>query len=169
MKKHKGIWAAAIFYAAVLIIKYAVGGVLKLYGLEYRMWTDTMLSVIIWLLPALLPGIILISYTIRLGRSDDNRKRHKVFVCISIIYCFAASIVLMAGGVYGIAGLNDEEMMPDGNLCIAVPVFQDQTEYDYAEAESVFIRRPFKWDDEKKAESLGKIYDTRFTIDKIFS
>lgn len=150
-----------VFYVAATITYHACLSIAKNNGFDLRLWVEMVHRIILWGIPAIFIGYLLLILFLRF------RSRHEKFKWL--LNLLMALCVLAAAGIVclwfliSMITVPSEEKMPDGNLVIGVPDGME-TIWHYAEPVGIIFRKDFEFDDEKLAESLSKIYALHFTV-----
>lgn len=165
MKKAKRItiWAVVVAYF-IIIIGYCLGkAVAGNAGLEYRFWVEALFRIIVWFVPALFIGVLLLLGCIRKWKKKSGYRW--VLTAVLILYSLAAAYLSLWYFLFNIFSLATDEKMPDGNLVVTVPYGMESDHY-YAEPMGLFLRRRLTLRDEQLAESISRIYNVDFQARK---
>lgn len=163
MKKRHFYLISIVFYLAVAAVYFAGKVALKEQGLEYRFWADTLARVILWCVPFVLLGVLIWhirGYLLARGKSAAGG----VLLGIFILFIIGGTLASAWEAFVFVFRMERETRMPDGNLVVSKPSEYDglRSESYYAEPVRGVARRRFFWDEERYADSLSRIYDTRF-------
>lgn len=152
-----------LVYAATILVYFLGGAVAGNAGLEYRFWAEVLFRIIVWFVPALLFGVMILLACIKQWKKKSGG-RWACIIALLIYGCVAAYLSFLYI-LFGVFTMTTDEKMADGNLVVAVP---EGMEYDhhYAEPVGIFFRRDISFNEERLAESLSIIYDVDFQVQK---
>lgn len=163
MKKRHFYLITIVFYLAIAAVYFAGEILLKEQGLEYRLWVDIAARLILWCVPFVLLGVLIWhirGYLLARGKNAAGG----VLLGIFILFIIGSTLASVWEAFVFVFRMESETRMPDGNLVVSKPLEYDSLRSDSYYAEPVWgvARRRFFWDEERYADSLSRIYDTRF-------
>ncbi len=165
MKKAPKIICLSVFIIyMVILIGYFLGkSGIQNTGLEYRFWVEAIFRIMVWFVPALFVGILLLLGCIRQWKRKSGSRW--VLAIALIVYGLVAAFLSFWYILFNVFTMTTDEVMPDGNLIVAVPEGMEYYHH-YAEPVGLFFRRDITFDDERFADSLSKIYGVSFRAEK---
>lgn len=155
----KIILSVIIVYVAVLIVYFLGKAAIQNTGLEYRFWVEIVFRIVVWFVPALFIGVLLLLGCIKLWKRKSGSRW--VLTIALTAYCLAAAYLSFWYVLFHAFTMTSDEKMPDGNLVVAEP-YGLESYHHYAEPVGVFFRQNIMFDDERFADSLSKMYDVDF-------
>ena len=161
MNKTKQIVIGTTLVAYItVIIAYIIGKAVSANtGLEYRFWVETLFRIIVWFVPVLLIGVMILLACIKQWKRKSGGRW--AWLVALLIYGCAAAYLSFLYILFGAFTMTTDEKMADGNLVVTVPEGLECTYY-YAEPVGIFFRREITFDEERLAESLSNIYGVDF-------
>lgn len=149
-----------VLYVLICIAYFPGKEILLNKGLEYQYWIEILLRFIIWFVPLILAGVLLLR-----ARKKTEKGRRAAFTVVFVIYSIVAIIFSFGYILFNAFTVSTDEKMQDGNLVVTVPNGLENTQY-YAEPVGIFCRREIIFDEGRLADSLSKIYDVNFQFQK---
>lgn len=168
MKNSKRItlWATVVVYF-IIVISYCIGRTVAGNAeLEFRFWVDVLFWIIVWFVPVLLIGVMIVLSCVKQWKKRSGA-RWIVSVAL-IVYGLVAAYLSFLYVFFSAFTITSDQKMADDNLIVAVPHGLD-CYYHYAEPVGIFFRRNISFDEERIADSLSKIYDVNFTNQRLDS
>lgn len=168
MKNSKRIALRATVVAYfIIVISYYIGKTVAGNAeLEFRFWVDVLFRIIVWFVPVLLIGVMIVLSSVKQWKKRSGARWIVSFALI--IYGLAAAYLSFFYIFISAFTLTSDQKMADGNLVVAVPHGLD-CYHHYAEPVGIFFRRNISFDEERLANSLSKIYDVNFTNQRLDS
>lgn len=165
MKKSKRIslWATIVTYV-ITVIAYCLGRTIAgNLELEFRFWVDVLFRIVVWFVPALLIGIMILLACVKQWKKRSGARWIVTFILV--IYGLAIAYLSFLYIFFSAFTITSDKKMADENLVVAVPHGLD-CYHHYAEPVGIFFRRDISFDEERLADSLSKIYDASFLVQK---
>ena len=168
MKNSKRIALRATVVAYfIIVISYYIGKTVAGNAeLEFRFWVDVLFRIIVWFVPVLLIGVMIVLSSVKQWKKRSGARWIISFTLI--IYGLAAAYLSFFYIFISAFTLTSDQKMADGNLVVAVPHGLD-CYHHYAEPVGIFFRRNISFDEERLANSLSKIYDVNFINQRLDS
>lgn len=168
MRKAKRVafWAVIVSYIAI-IAGYLLGKVIAgNAGLEYRFWAETIFRIIVWFVPVLLIGAMILLACIKQWKKKSGIRWILVIVLaiILVFYVLVAAYLSFGYILINVFTMTTDEKMADGNLVVAVPEGMEYYHH-YAEPVGFVFRRDITFDDQRLADSLSKVYGVSFQVE----
>ena len=168
MKNSKRIALRATVVAYfIIVISYYIGKTVAGNAeLEFRFWVDVLFRIIVWFVPVLLIGVMIVLSSVKQWKKRSGARWIISFTLI--IYGLAAAYLSFFYIFISAFTLTSDQKMADGNLVVAVPHGLD-CYHHYAEPVGIFFRRNISFDEDRLANSLSKIYDVNFINQRLDS
>lgn len=163
-KTAKRVFGIIVLTYVVVVFVYFLGwAVAENTGLEYRFWVDVLFRIIVWFVPALLIGVMILLVCIKQWKKKSGGRW--AWLITLLIYGCAAAYLSFIYVLFGAFTMTSDEKMADVSLVVAVPEGMEYYHH-YAEPVGIFFRRDISFDEERLAESLSIIYDVNFQAQK---
>ena len=164
--KRIALWAMIVAYFIIVVSYYIGKTVAGNAELEFRFWVDVLFRIIVWFVPVLLIGVMIVLSCVKQWKKRSGA-RWIVSVAL-IVYGLVAAYLSFLYVFFSAFTITSDQKMADDNLVVAVPHGLD-CYHHYAEPVGIFFRRNISFDEESLANSLSKIYDVNFINQRLDS